>query len=63
MASVFVPERVVLHSEIPPKAIYGKEGPIKLRIATGGAGQTGILEALAEAFMKLYCFLPLQGGF
>lgn len=39
--------------KIQPAAVYGDEGPIKLRIATGGAGQTGVLQALAEAFISL----------
>jgi hypothetical protein len=32
--------------------IYGTEGPIRLRIATGGAGQSGLIRSLAEAFIK-----------
>lgn len=39
--------------ELQPTAIYGAEGPIRLRIATGGAGQTGVLKALADAFIAL----------
>jgi len=39
--------------EIQPAGVYGTEGPVKLRIATGGAGQTGVLRALAEAFIAL----------
>lgn len=38
--------------EIQPAEIYGSQGPIKLHIATGGAGQTGLLKALAEAFIE-----------
>jgi len=39
--------------ELQPAAVYGSDGPIRLRIATGGAGQTGVLKALAEAFIDL----------
>ena len=38
--------------DITPSAIYGQGGPIKLHIATGGAGGTGLLKALADAFTK-----------
>lgn len=46
--------------EISPAALYGEDGLVKLRIATGGAGQTGVLKALAEAFIILYCHCSLQ---
>lgn len=52
MASVFPQEAGV--QAVVPKAIYGEDGPIKLSIATGGAGQTGVLKALANSFIKLY---------
>ena len=38
--------------DIAPSTLYGREGPTRLRIATGGAGQTGLLKALAEAFIE-----------
>ena len=38
--------------DIEPAAIYGQEGPITFHIATGGAGGTGLLEALADAFIE-----------
>ena len=38
--------------EIQPSAVYGEEGPIRLRIATGGGGQTGLLQALADGFIQ-----------
>jgi len=44
--------------ELEPATIYGVVGPIRLRIATGGAGQTGVLKALAEAFIALLVQLP-----
>jgi hypothetical protein len=51
MASVKInPTAPRLHIE--PTEIYGTEGPITLRIATGGAGQSGLIRCLAEAFMK-----------
>lgn len=37
---------------IIPSEIYGDDGPVRLRIATGGPGQTGLLKALADAFIK-----------
>lgn len=39
-------------TESAPDAIYGHEGEIQLRIATGGSGQSGLLEALALAFIE-----------
>ncbi|KAK5074264.1 hypothetical protein LTR64_006592 [Lithohypha guttulata] len=39
-------------ADVEASDIYGKQGPIKLKIATGGAGQTGVLKALAEAFVE-----------
>ena len=41
---------------VTPADVYhgsdpNKTGPIKLRIATGGAGQSGLIEALANAFI------------
>lgn len=58
MASSF--SRETDEHKILPKAVYGDNGPIKLTIATGGAGQTGVLKALADSFIRLYqCPLPL----
>lgn len=37
---------------VEPTEIYGAEGPITLRIATGGAGQSGLIRTLAEAFIN-----------
>jgi hypothetical protein len=37
--------------EIHPAETYGSESPVILHIATGGAGQTGLLKALADAFI------------
>ena len=37
--------------EIEPAAVYGQEGSIRLHIATGGAGGTGLLKAFADAFI------------
>jgi len=37
---------------IEPKDVYGSTGKIRLRIATGGAGQSGLLRVLAEAFIE-----------
>ena len=47
------------HGEVKPAATYygvteEKNAPIKLRIATGGAGQSGLVEALANAFIDDY---------
>lgn len=39
---------------ITPASVYGHTGEVKLRIATGGAGQTGVLQELAERFID-YC--------
>lgn len=36
---------------IEPAEIYGEKGPITLRIATGGGGQSGLIRSLAEAFI------------
>lgn len=39
---------------VAPSAVYGvPPGPVDLRIATGGSGQSGLLKALAEAFIQL----------
>ena len=38
--------------DIVPADFYGDDGPLRLRIATGGAGQSGLLKALAEAFIN-----------
>ena len=51
MASV----KVVLNALplfVEPTEIYGTEGPITLRIATGGGGQSGLIRLLAETFIK-----------
>jgi hypothetical protein len=37
---------------VRPAEVYGSEGPILLRIATGGAGQCGLIRALSEAFIN-----------
>lgn len=50
MASVKV-NPTVLPLVIEPTEIYGVEGPVTLRIATGGAGQSGLIRSLAEAFI------------
>lgn len=43
-------------NDIPPAAVYhgefGKNAPIKLRLANGGAGQSGLLRALSDAFIN-----------
>ncbi|KAK5054449.1 hypothetical protein LTR84_001339 [Exophiala bonariae] len=58
MASVKAISRSTPVSErasIAPAEVYGPEGAdIKLRIATGGAGQTGLLRKLAEEFISWY---------
>ncbi|ERF70796.1 hypothetical protein EPUS_08354 [Endocarpon pusillum Z07020] len=51
MASVKVIPNAPPHL-VEPTEIYGVEGPITLRIATGGAGQSGLLRTLAEAFIN-----------
>lgn len=51
MASVKV-DTTAPSQDIAPSALYGQEGPTRLRLATGGAGQTGLLKALAEAFIE-----------
>ena len=38
--------------DVNPAEVYGTSGPIELRIATGGAGQSGLLRALAERFIE-----------
>ena len=50
MASVKVNKSLV-PPEIEPAATYGTEGDVSLRIATGGSGQTGLLETLAISFI------------
>ena len=52
MASVKIPQAPVRPLEVEPAEVYGTSGPIKLRIATGGAGQSGLLRALCEQFIK-----------
>ena len=52
MASV-IPDQHERIPDLEPAAIYGQEGPIRLQIATGGAGQTGVLKALADEFISL----------
>jgi hypothetical protein len=37
---------------VEPAEVYGAGGPITLRIATGGAGQSGLIRSLAEAFIN-----------
>jgi hypothetical protein len=50
MASIKInPNAPPLHIE--PTETYGADGPITLRIATGGAGQSGLIRCLAEAFI------------
>ena len=58
MASHLHPEASSPHRacDIQPTEIYcgtpkGSNVPVKLRIATGGAGQSGLLRALADAFI------------
>lgn len=53
MAST-IPDLTASAGTITPASIYGDAGEVKLRIATGGAGQTGVLRELAEAFIQ-YC--------
>lgn len=36
---------------VEPTETYGAEGPVILRIAAGGAGQSGLIRSLAEAFI------------
>lgn len=52
MASAKV-DHAIPPPEIAPADIYGDAGPVSLKIATGGAGQSGLLQALAEAFITL----------
>ena len=56
MASiVFDPNQKEEPYVAPEETYYGSSGdkkaPIKLRIATGGAGQSGLIKALADAFI------------
>jgi hypothetical protein len=51
MASIKV-QHPVGSLEVDPAEVYGPSGPVKLRIATGGAGQSGLLRALAERFVQ-----------
>lgn len=51
MASVKVQHPVKL-VDVDPAEVYGTSGSVKLRIATGGAGQSGLLRALAERFIQ-----------
>lgn len=51
MASVKV-NKSLARPELEPTDVYGFSGPIALRIATGGAGQSGLLKALALAFIE-----------
>ena len=51
MASVKVNPNAPQHL-VEPTETYGAEGPITLRIATGGAGQSGLIRTLAEAFIN-----------
>ena len=51
MASVQV-NRDLAPPELQPTDVYGSTGPVALRIATGGAGQSGLLRALALAFIE-----------
>lgn len=48
------PEERALDIEPPSeyRGRYDGPSPIKLRIATGGAGQSGLLQALADAFIN-----------
>ena len=50
MASVKV-NRNLPPPELEPSDVYGNSGSVALRIATGGAGQSGLLKALALAFI------------
>ena len=39
---------------VAPSAVYSvRSEEVGLRIATGGSGQSGLLEALAKAFIQL----------
>lgn len=51
MASVKV-NRNLPPPDLEPSDVYGTSGPVALRIATGGAGQSGLLKALALAFIE-----------
>ncbi len=42
-----------LQISVKPKEIYGNKKNIKIRIGNGGAGPTGILQALAEDFLEI----------
>ena len=37
---------------VEPTEVYGAGGPVALRIASGGAGQSGLIRSLAEAFIN-----------
>lgn len=38
---------------VAPSSVYSvRSEPVGLRIATGGSGQSGLLEALAKAFVQ-----------
>jgi hypothetical protein len=50
MASVKVNQNLP-PPELEPSDVYGSAGPVLLRIATGGAGQSELLKALALAFI------------
>ncbi|KAI5459598.1 hypothetical protein BGZ63DRAFT_388350 [Mariannaea sp. PMI_226] len=39
-------------SAVSPDAVYGTKGDLKLRIGNGGAGQSGLIGVLAEAYIK-----------
>jgi ABC-type tungstate transport system permease subunit len=61
MASVKV-NKSLPPPDLEPTDVYGSSGPIALRIATGGAGQSGLLKALALAFIDEYvtlCFFSV----
>lgn len=51
MASVKI-NRDLPPPELEPSEIYGSSGPVALKISTGGAGQSGLLKALALAFIE-----------
>ena len=51
MASVQV-NKDLSPPELKPTEVYGSSGPVAVRIATGGAGQSGLLKALALAFIE-----------
>ncbi|KAF4979869.1 hypothetical protein FDECE_17989 [Fusarium decemcellulare] len=49
---VFAASFLASCSALSPEKTYGSEGDIKLRIANGGAGQSGLIGELAEAYIK-----------